>query len=269
VNPYRFRGKPFAPFWNFHLNSRGFNDVEFSAHKTPGTIRILGIGDSFAFGVVPYEYNYLTLVEKYLKQSGHNVELINMGIPGTQPPEYLSLLVHEGFALEPERVLLSFSINSDFEDSRRRKLISYSYVASLIKYVLERWKKYEGIVRAGDGFAYDDNSPTFTDDAYLKLELKNSTIFWRDNRAFEGDCGALVQYCLATAMFFISEIKRLCDSRNIGLTIVLIPDEIQVSKRYRRRSPQRPGVLRHLTTSRYPTDYCAQDSRSSRSTISI
>jgi hypothetical protein len=31
-NPDRFRGKPFAPFWNFHLNSRGFNDVEFSAH---------------------------------------------------------------------------------------------------------------------------------------------------------------------------------------------------------------------------------------------
>ena len=219
----RFRGKPFSPFWNFHLNSRGFNDVEFSAHKTPGTIRILGIGDSFAFGVVPYEYNYLTLVEKYLKQSGHNVELINMGIPGIQPPEYLSLLVHEGFALEPDRVLLSFSINSDFEDSRRRKLISYSYVASLIKYVLERWKKYEGIVRAGDGFAYDDNSPTFTDDAYLKLELKNSTIFWRDNWAFEGGD-------FATAMFFISEIKRLCGSRNIGLTIVLIPDEIQVSK---------------------------------------
>ena len=84
-NPNRFRGKPFAPFWNFHLNSRGFNDVEFSAHKTPGTIRILGIGDSFAFGVVPYEYNYLTLVEQYLKQSGHNVELINMGIPSIGP----------------------------------------------------------------------------------------------------------------------------------------------------------------------------------------
>ena len=31
-------------------------------------------------------------------------------------------------------------------------------------------------------------------------------------------------------MSYISEIKRLCDSRNIGLTIVLIPDEMQVSK---------------------------------------
>ena len=40
----------------------------------------------------------------------------------------------------------------------------------------------------------------------------------------------MVQFCLATALSYISEIKRLCDSRNIGLTIVLIPDERQVSK---------------------------------------
>ena len=217
-NPDRFRGKPFAPFWNFHLNSRGFNDVEFSAHKTLGTIRILGIGDSFAFGVVPYEYNYLTLVEQYLKQSGHNVELINMGIPSIGPKEYLSLLVNEGFALEPDRVLLSFSIGSAFSESRRRKLLDYSYVASLITYVVERWRIFEGPISVG---TYNDNAATFTDDAYLKLELKRSTIFVR-NRPFAGR--------FAEAMSYISEIKRLCDSRDISLTIVLIPDEMQVSK---------------------------------------
>jgi hypothetical protein len=232
----RFRGKPFAPDWNFHLNSRGFKDVEFSTRKAADTIRILGIGDSFAFGIVPYEYNYLTLVEQYLKQSGHNIELINMGIPSIGPREYLSLLVNEGFALEPDRVLLSFFIGNDFEESRKRKLISYSYVASLITYVLDRWTKFEGqsFFTGNQTYTYDDdNRPNFTDDAYLELERKRSSIFWRDNRAFEGDCGALVsmqQFCLAMALSYISEIKRLCDGRNIGLTIVLIPDEMQVSK---------------------------------------
>ena len=221
----RFRGKPFAPDWNFHLNSRGFKDVEFSTRKAAGTIRILGIGDSFAFGIVPYENNYLTLVEQDLKQSGHNVELINMGIPSIGPREYLSLLVNEGFALEPDRVLLSFSIGSDFEESRKRKLISYSYVASLITYVVQRWTKFEGqsFFRENQTYTYDDdNRPNFTDDAYLALELKTSTIFRRDNRSFEGN--------LAAALSYISEIRRLCDSQYIGLTIVLIPDELQVSK---------------------------------------
>jgi SGNH hydrolase-like domain, acetyltransferase AlgX len=218
----RFRGKPFAPDYNtFYLNSRGFKDVEFSTRKATGSIRILGIGDSFAFGTVPYEYNYLTLVEQNLKQDGHNVELINMGIPSIGPREYVSLLVHEGFALEPDRVLLSFSISDDFR-GQQRSSISYSYVASLIKYVLNHWKKYEGRIIHGGGGAYDDNAPHFTDDFYLKLETRRSTIFLRDNRAFEDE--------FATALSYISEIKRLCDSRNIGLTIVLIPDEVQVSK---------------------------------------
>jgi hypothetical protein len=216
----RFRGKPFAPDWSFHLNSRGFKDAEFSPTKDAGTIRILGIGDSFAFGVVPYEYNYLTLVEQDLKQSGHNVELINMGIPGIGPREYLSLLVHEGFVLEPDRVLVSFFVGNDFE-GQRRSLVSYSYVASLIRYVLAHWSKFEGQIIHGDG-TYDDSGPKFTDDAYLQIELQRSTIFLGDNRAFEAR--------VATALSYISEMKRLCDDRNIGLTIVLIPDEVQVSR---------------------------------------
>ena len=226
----RWRGKPFAPNGSSHLNSKGFNDVEFNIKKAAGTARILGIGDSFAFGVVPYEYNYLTLIEQNLKQSGHNVELINMGIPSIGPKEYLSLLINEGLALEPDRILLSFFIGNDFEESRKRKLISYSYLASLIAFVLDHRTNGQWI--PGDG-RYDDNAPTFTDKFYLELEVKRSAIFWLDNRAFESDCGALVsmqQFCFATAFSYISEIKRLCDSRNIGLTIVLIPDELQVSK---------------------------------------
>jgi hypothetical protein len=240
----RWRGKPFAPNGSFHLNSKGFNDVEFNIKKAAGTTRILGIGDSFAFGIVPYEYNYLTLIEQNLKQSGHNVELINMGIPGIGPKEYLSILINEGFALEPDRVLLSFFIGNDFEESRKRKLISYSYLASLITFILDHRSNGQWI--PGDG-RYDDNAPTFTDKFYLELEVKRSAIFWHDNRAFESECGALVsmqQFCFATALSYISEIKRLCDSKKIGLTIVLIPDEMQVSKPLQRRVTVASGLAR-------------------------
>ena len=49
----RFRGKPNAPDFDFHLNSKGFKDVEYKLQKDPGTYRIVALGDSFAFGVVP------------------------------------------------------------------------------------------------------------------------------------------------------------------------------------------------------------------------
>ena len=50
----RFRGKPFSENYNFKLNSQGFKDEEFS-EKKGNVYRILGIGDSFSFGVVPYK----------------------------------------------------------------------------------------------------------------------------------------------------------------------------------------------------------------------
>ncbi len=227
----RFRGKPFAPDWSFHLNSRGFKDVEFSTNKAAGTSRILGIGDSFAFGVVPYEYNYLTLVEQDLNQSGRHVELINMGIPGIGPREYLSLLAREGLALEPDRILLSFFVGNDF-DGPRRSFVSYSYVASLISYVLASWRKFEGQIFHGDA-TYEDDEPKFTNEAYLEIELKRSAIFLRDNRAFED------QFVLALS--YLLEMKRLCDGKNIGLTIVLIPDEVQVNNSLQARVVEQSG----------------------------
>jgi len=41
-------------------------------------------------------------------------ELINMGIPGTNPDHYLALMVHEGLDLRPDLVLVSFFIGNDF-----------------------------------------------------------------------------------------------------------------------------------------------------------
>jgi hypothetical protein len=49
----RFRGKPLAENYGFGRNSRGFKDVERKKEKQPNVYRILGLGDSFAFGVVP------------------------------------------------------------------------------------------------------------------------------------------------------------------------------------------------------------------------
>lgn len=91
----RFRGKPHADDYDFTLNSKGFKDREFSREKAAEQLRILGIGDSFVFGVVPYQNNFLTLLEDELQKQGRPIEVINMGIPGTSPRDYLAVLVHE------------------------------------------------------------------------------------------------------------------------------------------------------------------------------
>jgi hypothetical protein len=215
----RFRGKPLAPEYNFRLNSQGFKDVEFQVEKDPNTLRILGIGDSFAYGVVPYDYNYYTRLEEKLKQRDYELEIINMGIPNLSPKDYLALFVTEGLALNPDRVILSFFMGNDFEDSKR-SIWSYSYVLSFFKFIIDLQNSYEGKVIHGNQ-EYQDNQPTLTDDKYLKIEIARSDLFKVDNSELLGR--------VRGAMTYLKEIKELCDRQNIELLVILIPDELQVN----------------------------------------
>lgn len=221
----RFRGKPFGNDWDFKLNSRGFKDVEFSEKKDPKVLRIVGIGDSFAFGVVPYKYNYHTLLGSFLKERGGGIEVLNMGIPDLGPRDYLSLLVREGLDLKPDLVLLSFFVGNDFEQSDRyyvRDMPSYSYVVSLISFlvnILPQGRVYHGTSE------YCDNCPSFDQDTYLKIEHKNgkkSSIFIKGNKQFER--------WLSDAISYMSQINDVCKNHGIEFVVVLIPDELQVNE---------------------------------------
>lgn len=221
----RFRGKAGAYHWDFPLNSKGFNDVEFGP-KSPTTRRILAVGDSFAFGVVPYRYNYLTLLEERLKASSMVVEVLNAGVIKTGPRDYLALLVREGFALQPDAVLLSFFIGNDFdrwEPMKRRfyRFYRYSYVATLLWSTYKLLRYYEGPVVMPRPTTYCDDCPTFDPEFFLKIETQRSIVFLDDDRTFR----ARVDDALAA----LAQIKRLCDVHRIPLFVVIIPDEMQVN----------------------------------------
>ncbi|MGO9570367.1 MAG: alginate O-acetyltransferase AlgX-related protein [Desulfomonilaceae bacterium] len=214
----RFRGKPFADDYDFRLNSRGFKDVERKKEKEPNVYRILGLGDSFAFGVVPYRFNFLTLLEKQLSHCG-KVEVMNMGIPWLDPEDYLSVLVHEGLEFKPDLVMVCFFIGNDFLPNDR-SVYSYSYVASLMKFVYDLHSSYEGQIYNGKS-VYEDDKRTLTDDAYMHCEKGRSRIFVKNYDKFQG------LFDWATTP--LREMKEICRARGIDLLVVIIPDEVQVN----------------------------------------
>ena len=216
----RFRGKPFADDWDFKLNSRGFKDVEFT-DKRESVYRILGIGDSFAYGVVPYKYNYLTLIESQLSAKHPNVEVLNMGIPDTGPKDYFSLLLDEGLSLQPDMVLLSFFVGNDFDQSKKKKFHEYSYVASLLRYIVHLQQKYEGNIIHGKA-TYCDTCPTFGREEYLKIESKRSQIYLEDYNQ--------LPQLLNKALYYLVRIKEICEKKGIDFVVVIIPDELQINK---------------------------------------
>ncbi|MDD5555788.1 MAG: hypothetical protein PHN82_00910 [bacterium] len=109
-----FRLRPGLP----GTNSEGFRDIERTAARPPGGYRIVALGDSFAFGLVPYEHNFLAILERRLgDRLRRDVEVINMGIPAYGPKEELVLLEKRGLRYGPDHVLVNFFAGNDFTDS--------------------------------------------------------------------------------------------------------------------------------------------------------
>ena len=104
----------------FDLASLGFKEKTVSALKNPNTIRILSIGDSFAYAAVPVPYTYSDVLETLLNQTGddHNFEVINLGIPGISFPEYLAQFNFWSSKLDFDGVIFNLYSGNDFLDMK-------------------------------------------------------------------------------------------------------------------------------------------------------
>ena len=222
----RFRLKPSTNIFGFKLNSKGFKDVEYSQDKGEN-FRILGIGDSFAFGIGPYQYHYLTLLEDKINTGKPAVEIINMGIPSLGPEDYLSIIVREGLELNPDMIILSFFIGNDFTDNtktlkKKRKLYSYSFVTSFFHYLIKIQPRFKagGKDTIND---YCDTCQSFNYPDYLKVEYHRSLIYQRNN--------AGTNDLFSHALSFLTQIRDICEKKGIKLVVVLIPDEMQINSK--------------------------------------
>lgn len=232
----QYRGKPNSDSFGFKLNSKGFKDVEYAESKAKGVYRIVGVGDSFTFGVPPYPYNFLTLLEDSLNATPSlpPVEVINMGISSTGPPHYLSLITEEVLKLKPDMIFLSFFVGNDINessrDSRRRKVYTYSHLASALYYVyvLATGLSQSNLATTyGDGYTYCDTCSAFKPEKFLEIETQRSYIFRKNDSQFNNHA--------KDALSYLDQIEELCNRAGIKLVVALIPDEMQVNPALQRK----------------------------------
>jgi len=119
------------------INSAGWRGKEFSPQKTEGTIRILGIGDSFTFGKAVEEDDvYLVKIEQMLNgDTGPRYEAINAGRDNMSTARELKYLKQrEMLKLKPDAVVLGFTVHNDAQvkNNKNAKLLRrYERTASL------------------------------------------------------------------------------------------------------------------------------------------
>ncbi len=115
-----YRLNPNAEWMGDTPNSKGFFEEEF-VPKEAGRTRVAVLGDSFVVGMVPFAQNYITLADRAL---GDNVEVINLGVVHTAPPEYLQILRTEALPLEPDLIVLSIFLGNDIQPAESSGLFS-------------------------------------------------------------------------------------------------------------------------------------------------
>ena len=102
--------------WHVQTNSHGFRTPEFSLGRTPGTVRVVVLGDSSTFGwgvdaSEAYPQQLRAALAARLDLPLERVEVIDLGVPGYSSFQGLVLLQRLGLALSPDLVVWSFLSN--------------------------------------------------------------------------------------------------------------------------------------------------------------
>src|SRR5262245_51295135 len=81
---------PHRDWFNYWNNALGLNDEEFVVPKPARRFRIMALGDSFTYGVVPYPQTAMTILEMRLRAScsGQDLDVLNFGISGAGVRDY-------------------------------------------------------------------------------------------------------------------------------------------------------------------------------------
>lgn len=101
-------------------------DKEYKYIKDKGVFRILGLGDSFTFGMwVKLEETYLKILERKLNtnEDGRKFEAINMGVPAYGTAKELVTLEAEGKKFNPDLIIVGLFANDIGENTRNLNFV--------------------------------------------------------------------------------------------------------------------------------------------------
>jgi lysophospholipase L1-like esterase len=113
-----FRVRSHARYGPHQANEFGFNDRDYPHERTPGSFRVLVLGDSFNWTFGP-DGNYVGRLEERLQQAlpDRRIEVVNAGYPQTHTGQQVEVLRKFGLPYRPDLVVLGFFTGNDFYDA--------------------------------------------------------------------------------------------------------------------------------------------------------
>jgi lysophospholipase L1-like esterase len=230
------------PEWIIRVqaNSRGFRDREWTYEKTPGTVRIVGIGDSFLFGYgIPADASVLSHLGRDLALAAEEtstgrpttVEVINLGLPGHGATQYGITLREEAYRYQPDLVIIFFFMN-DFQRTSTQApyqvdadgfLVRETFSLTSIRSALLPFRKL--LKRHSHAYILVRSRLTPLLQQLRLRPMPNPGPLYSKGR----DIDEVYTYTLNT----LREMNRFCSRRRIDFLVCVIPEKQQVVERFR------------------------------------
>jgi hypothetical protein len=264
---YRMRPTPMEARQEgaFFINNFGFYDREHPVEKREVSYRIIGIGDSFVWGAVALEDNFLRVAERELGQAmtgdSAEVEMVLLGLGGYSPENEVGILRSLGLSLDPDLVILNLFVGNDIHliDVRGEVLRGRRYFVGSpnpLLHVLRRSRafvlgesflltrlksaffsrRYRGaveklaarpVIRDGAKDAVDPDAHDVTR-VYIHIQNKRLPVFARKP-------SGKTERSWRKAESYLLEFDRLCNAAGVPSILHIIPTEIQIDLKTRRR----------------------------------
>jgi lysophospholipase L1-like esterase len=204
-----------------HINSHGTRGREFSEKKTPGTLRILCLGDSRTFGWgLSQEQTYSGALESLFQEqtSQHKkIEIINAGVNAWSYPQMLVYFRTTGVQYDPDIIILAeANLWTQFSEKNSPEFVHQFMNRVRLKNILRRFAIYHFVVEVKLKDFYERNRTRFipvdpAQDPLFKQQQQNDP-----------------------EILFREAIEQLCDlaqQRGIKPVLVYLPswDEAQAS----------------------------------------
>jgi len=202
-------------------NSIGIRESEHTLWPTPGTNRILALGDSQTFGNgLELSDTWPKQLETELNQLNNNLqfEVINSGIPGSDTWQHEIILERMISNYHPDIVILAFYVND----------------------VVKRFTPNPSIHESGDEFKYRVIYTIKQSVLLLTLREAFQTIrqilsptvaYLRQQALLNGEDGYDIQEAWRQVEESISAMKMLTDNNNISFMIASLPRRDQIDGR--------------------------------------
>ncbi|HSV73053.1 MAG TPA: SGNH/GDSL hydrolase family protein [Chthonomonadales bacterium] len=228
------------------INRAALRDDEVAIPAPAGTLRVLGLGDSFLFGhgVLHEETLGVALERALTRRLGRRVEFVNAGVPSFGTADQLDWLKAEGWAYEPDAVMLLF-FDNDSQDSIVRE--TYTLVNGRLRPFARREadaplpaERLPAVPQLDMFTAGAPNRPTPAHSGWLSRNLHLARLA---RQALAGHTPTAAQIVkrqteehrtLALTTALLLEIERQCRERGVPFLVALTPDPAQT---FRRRPP--------------------------------